>query len=129
MPERQTRQAAVLDATASNGRAPTSPQIGQPYTLDAYMRYGTSTVANFSLAYLSTAPDSIASPLGTIGLDLASAVPFPALIIPQPAGVGSVGFTVPNLPSLIGQLIYCQSVLVAYPFDLRLSNVVADVIQ
>tara|TARA_R110002072_G_scaffold297067_1_gene469529 strand:+ start:13248 stop:14795 length:1548 start_codon:yes stop_codon:yes gene_type:complete len=109
--------------------APTAPQIGQPYSLDAYMRYGTSSVANFSLAYLSTAPSSITSPFGTIGLDLAAAVPFPATIVPQPAGVGSVGFTVPNAPSLVGQPIYCQSVLVAYPFDLRLSNVVADVIQ
>jgi predicted nucleotidyltransferase len=109
--------------------APSAPQIGQPYTLDAYMRYGPPGAVNIAAIYLSTAPASIASPFGTIGLDIAAAVPFLPLIIPQPAGVGSVGFTVPNVLSLVGQPIYCQSVLVAYPFDLRLSNVVADVIQ
>mgnify|MGYP003672070191 CR=1 FL=1 len=109
--------------------APIAPQIGQPYSLDAYMRYGTSNVANFSVTYLSTAPSSIASMFGTIGLDLAQAVPFPTLIVPQPSGVGSVGFTVPNAPSLVGQAIYSQAMLIAYPHDLRLSNVVRDVIQ
>ena len=57
------------------------------------------------------------------------AAPFPTLIIPQPAGVGTVGFTVPNVAGLIGQEIYSQALLVAYPNDLRLSNVVRDVIQ
>ena len=109
--------------------APVAPQIGQPYSLDAYMRHGTSNVANFAVTYLSTAPGSIASLFGTIGLDLAQAVPFPTMIVPQPSGVGSVGFTVPNAPSLAGQAIYSQSALIAYPYDLRLSNVVADVIQ
>ena len=109
--------------------APIAPQVGQPYSLDAYMRYGTSNVANFSVTYLSTAPSSIASMFGTIGLDLAQAVPFPTLIVPQPSGVGSVGFTVPNAPSLVGQAIYSQAMLIAYPHDLRLSNVVRDVIQ
>lgn len=55
----------------------------------------------------SAAPDSIASPLGTIGLALAAAVPLPTMAVPQPAGVGSIGFTMPNMPSLIGQPIYC----------------------
>ena len=109
--------------------APTAPQIGQPYSLDAYMRYGTSNVANFAVTYLSTAPGSIATAFGTIGLDLAQAVPFPTLIVPQPAGIGSGGFTVPNAPRLVGQAIYSQAMLIAYPYDLRLSNVVADVIQ
>ena len=109
--------------------APTAPQIGQPYSLDAYMCYGTSNVANFAVTYLSTAAGSIASPFGKIGLDLASAIPFPTMIVPQPAGVGSTGFTVPNAPSLVGQAIYSQAALIAYPYDLRLSNVVADVIQ
>ena len=33
-----------------------------------------------------------------------------------------------QVPSLVGQPIYCQSMLAAWPIDLRLSNVVADVI-
>jgi hypothetical protein len=42
---------------------------------------------------------------------------------------GSVGFTVPHARSLVGQVIYTQAILIAYPNDLRLSNVVTDVIQ
>lgn len=106
--------------------APSTPQIGQPYSLDAYMRYGTSTAANLAAVYLSTASASVMTLFGPIGIDPAFAVPFPTLIVPQPAGVGSVVFTVPNL---VGQVIYSQAMLVAYPNDLRLSNVVRDVIQ
>ncbi|MFT4844039.1 MAG: hypothetical protein ACJAQZ_001635 [Planctomycetota bacterium] len=40
-----------------------------------------------------------------------------------------MGFTVANAPILIGQPTDSQAMLVAYPYDLRLSNVVADVIQ
>ena len=106
-----------------------APQVGQPYSLDAYMRYGTSNVVNLAAVYLSTASASIAlPPFGTLGIDPALAVPFPTLIVPQPAGVGNVGFAVPNVPSLVGQVIYSQAMLVAFPSDLRLSNVVADVI-
>ena len=108
--------------------APTSPQIGQPYSLDAYLRYGPTSTIDLAAIYLSTAPASIASPFGTLGIDPALAVPFPTLVIPQPAGIGSVGFTIPNVPGLIGQVIYSQAMLVAYPNDLRLSNVVRDVI-
>jgi predicted nucleotidyltransferase len=110
--------------------APTAPQIGQPYTLDAYMRYGTSTVANFALPYLSTAPASIAvPPFGTLGIDLTMAAPFAPLMVPQPIGVSGASFFVPNEPSLVGQAIYSQAMLIGYAFDLRLSNVVADLIQ
>ena len=108
--------------------APTSPQIGQPYSLDAYLRYGPTSTIDLAAIYLSTAPASIASPFGTLGIDPALAVPFPTLVIPQPAGIGSVGFTIPNVPGLIGQVIYSQAMLVAYPANLRLSNVVRDVI-
>tara|TARA_R110002072_G_scaffold141664_3_gene286958 strand:- start:73683 stop:75314 length:1632 start_codon:yes stop_codon:yes gene_type:complete len=110
--------------------APTGPQVGQPYSLDAYMCCGTSNIANFALCYLSTAPAAIAMPpFGTLGIDLATAAPFAPLIVPQPIGVGGAGAMVPNQPSLVGQTIYSQAMLIAYPFDLRLSNVVADVIQ
>ena len=110
--------------------APTAPQLGQPYSLDAYMCYGTSAIANFALPYLSTAPASIAvPPFGTLGIDLAMAAPFAPLVVPQPIGVGAASFIVPNQPSLVGQAIYSQAMLIAYPFDLRLSNVVAGVVQ
>lgn len=109
--------------------APNAPHVGQPYSLDAYMRHGTSSIVNLAAVYLSTASASMAlPPFGTLGIDPAFAVPFPTLMVPQPAGVGNVGFTVPNVPSLVGQVIYSQAMLVAYPSDLRLSNVVADVI-
>ena len=51
-------------------------------------------------------------------------------IIPQPAGVGSVSFTVPNVPSFVGTPVYAQALLVPLPFQAqaRLTNVTADVI-
>ena len=66
---------------------------------------------------------------GTLGIDLTQAAPFPTLILPQPAGVGSVSWTLPNVPGLIGQELYSQALLVAYPNDLHFSNVLRDVIQ
>ena len=47
---------------------------------------------------------------------------------PQPAGVGSVSFTVPNVPLFVGISVYGQAVLVPQPFPARLTNVTADVI-
>ena len=85
---------------------------------------------DLSLAYLSTASASIdLQPFGTLRIDPALAVGFPAILIPQPAGVASVAFTIPNAPSLSGVELHCQSMLVSFPSELRLSNAVVDVVQ
>ncbi|MFT6081093.1 MAG: hypothetical protein ACJA0V_002534 [Planctomycetota bacterium] len=109
--------------------APVEPKIGQLYSLDAYLRYGPASTIDLAAVYMSTGAASIVvSGLGTLGIDPVMAVPIPLLTVPQPAGVASVSFTVPNMPSLIGMTLYSQSVMVAYPSGLRLSNVVRDVI-
>ena len=55
----------------------------------------------------------------------------PVPVVPSDqAGVGgSVTFTVQGMPGIVGLDLYAQPMLVAYPNDLRLSNVVRDVIQ
>ncbi|HEX5054496.1 MAG TPA: VCBS repeat-containing protein [Planctomycetota bacterium] len=110
--------------------APSAPQVGQPYSLDAYLRYGPASAVDLAVVYLSLAPASIPlPPFGTLGIDPGQAAPFPLLVIPQPAGVGTVTWTIPNLASIAGTPLYAQSLLVAYPGDLRLSNVVGNIIQ
>jgi hypothetical protein len=56
--------------------------------------------------------------LGTLGIDPAQAVPFPLLIIPQPDGVGTVSFLVPNVPSLAA----CYPEMQPSPSGVELAN-------
>ena len=51
------------------------------------------------------------------------------ILIAQPAGVGSITWNVPNAPGLAGIEIYAQALVVAWPFDLRLTNATADIIH
>ena len=52
----------------------------------------------------------------------------PLIQIPQPAGVGSLQITIVNDPGLLGLNIYSQALMVPYPFQARLSNVMPDVL-
>ena len=104
-------------------------RIGRTYTLEAYARYGPSRMVDFALPYLSAATASIPlPPIGTLGINPAQMLALPPFIIPQPAGVGSISFQLPNWPALVGSSIYAQAVLVPFPLNPRLSNVTADVI-
>lgn len=110
--------------------APAAPQLSLPYHLDAYLRYGPPSSVDLAAIYVSTGPASVPlPPFGTLGIDLGQAVGVPTLVIPQPVGVGSGSVVIPNSAGLIGQTIYSQAVLIAAPNDVRLSNVVVDVIQ
>ena len=76
------------------------------------------------------APASLSlPPFGTLGIDPTLALALTPIQIPQPAGVGSISITVPSQSGLIGIPIFAQTLLVPYPFQPRLSNVVRDVIQ
>lgn len=109
--------------------APTAPRIGQTFTLDAYLRYGPPSPLTFALPYVSFAPASIpAPPFGTLGIDPALAAALTPITITQPAGVGSISITVPSQSGLIGIPIFAQALMVPYPFQPRLSNVVHDVV-
>ena len=65
-------------------------------------------------------------PFGTIGIDLSRAAGLPPFFIPQPTGVGSVSFTVPNQPRLIGVPVYAQALLLPFGGPWRLTNVTAN---
>jgi hypothetical protein len=101
---------------------------GQPYTLDIYSRYGPPSLFDVALTYLSTTRVSIPiPPLGILGID--PMAPLPPVLIPQPAGVGTASWNVPNNPALAGIEIFAQALIVHWPFDPRFTNVTADVIQ
>jgi len=55
-------------------------------------------------------------------------VALPSLAIPQPAGVASMSFTVPNVASIAGVSLYGQALVVQPPALARLTNLLADVI-
>jgi hypothetical protein len=108
--------------------APSAPQVGQPYLLDAYSRYGPPAVFDVAVVVLSTNRVSVpVSPFGLLGVE--PMLQLPAVVIPQPAGVGTVAWTPPNVPGMVGMPLYSQALVVPWPFDARLTNVVGGVVQ
>ena len=103
-------------------------RAGQPYQLDFYSRYGPSN--RLGIAVLSPASASIPSPFGTLGVDLTNAVTLPFTPIPQPAGLASASYTIPNIPSFVGTDVVGQALIVdVNNLTGRLTNVTSDVIQ
>ncbi|MCU0866626.1 MAG: VCBS repeat-containing protein [Planctomycetes bacterium] len=99
---------------------------GQPFQLDVYSRYGPTVQSEVALPILSTARAPVAvPPFGVLGID--PQLPLPLVAIAPLAGVGSAVWNVPNVPAIVGVEILAQAVLLRVPFDLRLSNVTADV--
>lgn len=109
--------------------APFVLHVGHTYQLDVYSRYGPATQLEMAFPYFSTATAHIPlPPFGTIGIDPNQMIALPPFVVPQPAGKGSLQFPVPNVPALAGITIYSQALLQQYPGQLRLTNVVGDVI-
>ena len=109
--------------------APFLLHTGHTYTLEAYARYGPPSATDIAVLFFSTGTAQIPlPPFGTVGLDPTQMVAGPGFPIPQPAGVGSVSFAVPNLAGLVGASIYAQALIAPIPFQARLTNVTCDVI-
>ena len=112
--------------------APFLARVGFTYQLDVYARYGPTRQQDVAQLWLSTGTASIpVPPIGTFGLDPTQMVALPRLVIPQPAGMASLSFTIPNMPSLAGIAFYAQALLVHDPVTTPavLTNVTADVVQ
>ena len=108
--------------------APSAPEVGQPYSLDTYLRYGPASQFDLVLPYLSTRRLSVPVPgLGTLGID--PMLGLPPTIIPQTAGVASTHWVIPNVTSAIGAPLYAQALVVSQPFAATLTNVNVDVVQ
>ena len=60
------------------------------------------------------------------GLTWAVGIPFKQKV--YPAGVSMVSYAVPAVPSLVGGSVYAQALIVPYPYQAGLSNLVADVL-
>lgn len=109
--------------------APAAPKIGQSYTFDAYLRHVPPSLVQLAVIYVS-APIAgvLVPPYGTLRIDPSLAAPLPLLAFSPAVGKGTVSFVVPSQPALVGLEIASQAMLVAFPDDLRLSNVVQDVV-
>ncbi|MFY9344843.1 MAG: VCBS repeat-containing protein [Planctomycetota bacterium] len=107
--------------------APQPPQIGQPWNLDAYVRYG-PPASDLALAFLSTTRLSVPlPPYGVLGIN--PMAPMPLFVIPPTTGLATATWNVPNLPTAVGLTIHAQSMFFT-PVSLdRLSNVVTVVVQ
>ncbi len=104
-------------------------RIGSNFTLEAYARYGPPSPVEVALPFLSTGTASNPlPPLGTLRLDPNLLLPLPPIVIPQPAGVGSIVIPIPNRPDLIGVPIYTQALQGPSLALARLTNLTCDVI-
>ncbi|MEM7202584.1 MAG: FG-GAP-like repeat-containing protein [Planctomycetota bacterium] len=109
--------------------APRLPRPGRAYQLDVYARDAPTSgvVGAFPLLSLARAAIPL-PPFGVLGLDPRQIASLPALPIPQPAGVGSLSFGIPDVVGIAGTTLFSQALIVRFPGEERLSNVVADVI-
>ncbi len=109
--------------------APSMLRAGRTYHLDFYSRYGPATQIEIALPFFSTNTAHIPlPPFGTLGIDPNRMVALPPVLVPQPEGIGSLAIPVPNLPALAGITIYTQALLQQHPVQLRLTNVVGDIV-
>ena len=108
--------------------APYVLHVGRNYQLDVYSRYGPATLMEIAVPYFSTGTANIPlPPFGTIGIDPTRMIALPPFLVPQPAGIGSLVIPVPNLAALAGIAIYTQVLLDQQPVQMRLTNVVGDI--
>ena len=107
--------------------APQPPHLGQPWLVDAYVRYGPQAT-HLAVAFLSTTRVHLPlPPFGTLGIDPMAQLPL--ITIPSGPGIGSASWSVPNLPQAVGLTVHAQALfLTATSLD-RLSNVVTAVIE
>ncbi|MEM7198893.1 MAG: VCBS repeat-containing protein [Planctomycetota bacterium] len=109
--------------------APLLLRTGRRYRLDVYARSTTPRLGDLAVPYVAGGAASIpVPPWGVWGLDPAVMAPLTPFLIPQPAGVGSADFFVPNDASLVGAEVRAQALLVQYPAGARFTNVTFDLV-
>ena len=105
--------------------APLLLRPGYDWLVEAFASFAPAGTTDIALPWLSTTRMAIpVPPLGTLGI--VPQVALPAMVVPQPAGVTSSTWPVPNAPALVGVSIYVQALQLSLPGAVRLSNVVAD---
>jgi hypothetical protein len=105
--------------------APLLLRPGYDWRIDAYARFASNGTTDVFVPWLSLTRTAIPVPgLGTLGI--VPHAPLPALVVPQPAGVASATWPVPNTPTLVGLTLHVQAVQLSFPGGLRLSSVVSD---
>ncbi len=101
--------------------------VGMSYRVDVYSRASPVGPADVGYPLLSPATASVPlPPFGTLGLDPSRVVALPPVVIPQPAGVGSLSLPVPSATALVGAAVYGQALVVRSSGPARLTNVTGD---
>jgi len=105
--------------------APYVLRSGQSYEVQVYSRYGAAGPLDFAFPYLATNRLAVLLPgVGILGIDPVAPLPF--VQIARPAGVASVSWSVPNAPAFVGLEILTQALVVHWPLEARLTNVIAE---
>lgn len=108
--------------------APLVRRVGADYRIDVHARHGHPSAVDVALPFLAaTRAITPLPPLGVLGLDPATILALPPLLIPRPLGTGSLVVRVPSDPALRGRAIHAQALLLRYPIDARLTGVITDV--
>ena len=99
--------------------APDRLQPGRDFRLSLYARHGRPNLVDLALPYLSTGPGSTpVGPLGVVGIDLSQAIALDPVVVPQPQGIATLTFSIPNNSGLLGLSIYALTLvgsLIGFP--------------
>ncbi len=108
---------------------PLVPTRGRTVAFDYYAKPGTASSTTLVGAAVSLAEGSIPlPPFGVLGLDPATLIPLPVLVIPAPGGRVGARWFVPDVAALAGLPHVGQAILVDSE-DIRLTNVSVEVIR
>jgi hypothetical protein len=109
--------------------SPRLAKLGTAWPLDVSAQPGYATGPQLAIPLLAAAPAAIPlAPWGTLGLDPASLLTLPPLVLPAPAGKASLSLPIPNLVDLLGKHMFWQALVLHTPNlgDARFSNVLAE---
>jgi hypothetical protein len=107
--------------------APALLRIGHTYRLDAYARFGPPHTSDLVLPVAAFGAATIVlPPFGIVGIDPGSAVTLSPIVVPQPAGVGTLPLAIPLAPWLVGLRLYTQGLHLAPPLPALLTNSITD---
>ncbi len=123
---------STLDVFTNLVRQLETPQllrIGRTFRFEAYARYGRAGPNDIAFPFFSPFEASfVVPPFGFVGIDPGAAVALPAIVVSQPAGLGSLDLPIPYLAALLGVPVHFQAILSQQPVQDRLTNVITKTI-
>jgi hypothetical protein len=103
--------------------SPWMPMTGAPWTLEVLAEPGYADRFRIAIPVVASAAARIElPPLGVLGLDPATTVDLPAMLLPAPAGRADVDLPVPSTAALIGRSVFAQALLLDPLEPAKLTN-------